>query len=307
MYVVETKNLVKKYDQNTAVDSISIKINKGDSFGLLGPNGAGKSTTINMLCGLLTPTSGEVYIMGDSINKMKNKMGYVPQSLAIYNEFTAYENLSFFGQLYKIKGDKLKTNIDNVLEFTGLLDAKNKKAKTFSGGMLRRLNIACSLVHQPEIVIMDEPTVGIDPQSRNHIMSAIKKMKEKGVTIIYTSHYMEEVETLCDKIAIIDNGKVITEGTKAELKALVTDKDTLDITVDDPNKVDFDKLNNIRKVSGVHLDEFSIQVTSEKGANNLNEILNCIMESGARTSNIGYKEVNLETVFLALTGKKLRD
>lgn len=307
MYVLEIKDLVKKYGGNTAVDGINIQITKGEIFGLLGPNGAGKSTTINMICGLLTPTAGEVSIMGENIEKMKNKIGYVPQSLAVYNEFTAYENLDFFGRLYQVKGNTLKKNIDNALNFTGLLDAKNKRAKTFSGGMLRRLNIACALVHEPEIVIMDEPTVGIDPQSRNHIMSAIKQMNKNGVTVIYTSHYMEEVEALCDRVAIIDNGKVITQGTKSELKALVTDKDTLDITVDNPDKVDYEKIKRIRGVSNVYLDDHNIQITSEKGSKNLNEIMNCIMESGVNTSNIGYKEVNLESVFLSLTGKKLRD
>jgi ABC-2 type transport system ATP-binding protein len=307
MNVVEIRDLVKKYGQNTAVNGINLEIEKGEIFGLLGPNGAGKSTTINMICGLLTPSSGEVSIMGENIEKMKNKLGYVPQSLAVYNGFSAYENLKFFGKLYQIKGSRLKKNIDNALEFTGLLETKNKKAKTYSGGMLRRLNIACALVHEPEIVIMDEPTVGIDPQSRNHIMSAIKRMNENGVTIIYTSHYMEEVEALCDKIAIMDNGKVIAQGTKAQLKELVTDKDALEIAVDEPHKVDIDKIRGIRGVCSVHIVDSSIQVTSDKGANNLNDILKCIMASGVRTSNIGYKEVNLETVFLSLTGRKLRD
>jgi len=307
MNVVEIKDLVKRYGNNTAVNGINLKIEKGEIFGLLGPNGAGKSTTINMICGLLTPTSGEISILGGNIEKMKDKLGYVPQSLAVYNEFSAYENLRFFGKLYKVTGSRLKKNIDDALQFTGLLETKDKKAKTYSGGMLRRLNIACALIHEPAIVIMDEPTVGIDPQSRNHIMSAIKKMNEKGVTIIYTSHYMEEVEALCDKIAIMDNGKIIAQGTKAQLKEIVTDKDTLDITVDKPDKVDTDKLGSIKGVSSVHMDEFNIQVTSEKGANNLNDILMCIMQNGVRTSNIGYKEANLETVFLSLTGKKLRD
>ncbi|WP_346836040.1 ABC transporter ATP-binding protein [Paenibacillus polymyxa] len=307
MFIVETEDLVKRFGQHTAVDGVNLGIEEGKIFGLLGPNGAGKSTTINMICGLVSPSSGEVTLLGENIEKNKSRMGYVPQNYALYNDFTAYENLAFFGRLYKISGSALKQNINDALEFTGLLDVKNKKAKTFSGGMLRRLNIACALVHKPLVMIMDEPTVGIDPQSRNHIMDSIKKLNENGVTVIYTSHYMEEIEALCDQIAIMDYGKIITQGSKKELKDLVTDKVTLDIVVNDQSKVDLNKIKEIAGVSSVFSNDRSVQITSEKDTDNLNEILGCLLANGVRATNIGYKEVTLETVFLSLTGGKLRD
>ncbi len=307
MYMIETKDLVKKFDNTVAVDGVSLKIQEGDIFGLLGPNGAGKSTTINMICDLLTPTSGEILIQGNKIGTMKNTIGYIPQSLAVYNEFTAYENLRFFGQIYNVRGKELNKNINDALEFTGLTEVRNKKAKTFSGGMLRRLNIACALVHRPQIVIMDEPTVGIDPQSRNHIMNAIRKMNEENVTVVYTSHYMEEIEILCNNISIIDGGKVIANGTKEELRNLITDKDTLSISVDNLYHIDVEELKKIKGVADVRVEDMNLEITSQKNSYNLNELLRYILDKGVRASNIGYKEVTLETVFLSLTGKKLRD
>lgn len=307
MYMIETKELIKKFDDTIAVNGVNLKINEGDIFGLLGPNGAGKSTTINMICDLITPTSGKILIEGKNIDTMKKEIGYVPQSLAIYNEFTAYENLKFFGQIYNIKGSELQKNIAEALEFTGLTDVKNRKAKTFSGGMLRRLNIACALVHKPRIVIMDEPTVGIDPQSRNHIMDAIRKMNANNVTIVYTSHYMEEIEVLCNNISIIDGGKVIASGTKEELRNLITDKDTLSISVDNLSPINVEDIKKLAGVVDVRIEDMRLEITSQKNSGNLNNILQYILDKDVKASNIGYKAVTLETVFLSLTGKKLRD
>lgn len=223
--VLRLEGLIKKYDNRAVVDSLSLDIRKGEIFGLLGPNGAGKSTTMNMICSLLKPTAGNISLFGMDIKKdakkIKNKIGYIPQDLAIYDNLKAWENVELFTSLYGLKGNERKKAIDESLDFVGLLDRKNSFAKTFSGGMKRRLNIACALGHKPELLIFDEPTVGIDPQSRNFILEKIKKANENGTTVLYTSHYMEEVEAICTRVAIMDNGKIIACGTTDELKNLV--------------------------------------------------------------------------------------
>lgn len=233
MCLVKIENLVKRYDKNTAVKGISFEINKGEVFGLLGPNGAGKSTTISMLSGLLKPTEGKILIDGKDTSKnsmaAKNAIGLVPQDIALYPTLTANENLYFWGRMYNLSGKLLKERVSEVLEIAGLEDRKNETIKSYSGGMKRRINIAAALLHHPKILIMDEPTVGIDPQSRNHILESVKKLNSEGITIIYTSHYMEEIEYLCTRIGIVDNGKLIAIGTKDELKKSVdADKPTLE-------------------------------------------------------------------------------
>lgn len=311
MKAIEVKDLVKKYDDNIAVDNISLSIEEGEIYGILGSNGAGKSTAISLICSLLFPNSGEIKILGEDIRKnsisIKRNIGLVPQNIALYRQFTAYENVKFFGELYGLRGKRLKEAIDNALEFTGLLDIKKKKAEKFSGGMLRRLNIACAIVHNPKILIMDEPTVGIDPQSRNNIMQAVKKLNENGVTIIYTTHYMEEAEALCSKIAIIDKGKIIVEGNKEELKDIVSDKKILNIGVDNIYKVDLESLRNIEGVIDISVDNNNINITSSKDVNNLSKIIKEISNEDLKINDLGFKEITLETVFLSLTGKKLRD
>lgn len=311
MKVIEIKDLVKKYDDVIAVDNINLSIEEGEIYGILGPNGAGKSTTISLICSLLFPTSGEIKVFGEDIRKnlkgIKKYLGLVPQNIALYKDFTAYENVKFFGELYGLRGKKLNEAIDNALEFTGLLDVKKKKAEKFSGGMLRRLNIACAIVHRPKILIMDEPTVGIDPQSRNNIMQAVKKLNKEGVTIIYTTHYMEEAESLCSKIAIIDKGKIIVEGTKEELKEIVSDKKIFSVGVDDIYKVNIETLRNIEGVLDVSIDNNNVIITSAKELNNISEIIKEIATEDLKINDLGFKEITLETVFLSLTGKKLRD
>lgn len=311
MKVIKIKDLVKKYGDFIAVDNVSLDINEGEIYGLLGPNGAGKSTTISILCGILKSTRGEVEVLGEDINngKFQNKklMGLVPQNIALYDDYSAYENIKFFGSLYGLRGKKLEEKINKALEFTGLVDVKDKRAKTFSGGMLRRLNIACAIVHEPKIIIMDEPTVGIDPQSRNHILESVRKLNEEGATIIYTSHYMEEIETICSKIAIIDHGKVIVEGTKDELKNIVSDKRTLELQVEDIDKVNLREVKAIKGVTEVIIDEEKLIINSCKEVNNLDKIITYFTEKEMKIKDIGYKEINLETVFLSLTGRKLRD
>ncbi len=235
--VLKLNGLSKKFDGKTVVDHISLDIKEGEIFGLLGPNGAGKSTTLNMVCSLLKPTSGSIEAFGmnaaKSMNKIKSRIGYIPQELAIHGNLKAWENVELFTSLYGIKGKAFKAAINDSLEFVGLLDKRNSFSKTFSGGMKRRLNIACAIGHKPDLMIFDEPTVGIDPQSRNFILEKIKEANNNGATVIYTSHYMEEVEAICTRIAIMDNGRIIATGTREELVALVTDDPNSNITLEE--------------------------------------------------------------------------
>ena len=223
--ILKTKDLTKKYGNRIVVDNLNLEIEEGEVFGLLGPNGAGKSTTMNMICGIVKPTLGEVDFLGKDFKKNRKELckqlGYIPQQLAIHGNLKAWENVELFTSLYGIKGNELAKTIDESLEYVGLLDKRNDYAKTFSGGMKRRLNIACAIGHDPKLLIFDEPTVGIDPQSRNFILERIKESNENGATVIYTSHYMEEVEAICTRIAIMDNGKIIAIGTSEELKKMV--------------------------------------------------------------------------------------
>ena len=227
--ILKTTDLTKKYNNKVVVDNLNIEIKKGEIFGLLGPNGAGKSTTMNMICSIVRPTAGEIQLLGKNPWKQKrdvlHKIGYIPQELAIHGNLKAWENVELFTSLYGIKGQKLKNAVNESLEYVGLLERKQEFAKNFSGGMKRRLNIACALGHNPELLIFDEPTVGIDPQSRNFILDKIKESNRKGATVLYTSHYMEEVEAICTRIAIMDNGKIIACGTSQELKKLVNGGD----------------------------------------------------------------------------------
>lgn len=227
--ILKTTDLMKKYNNKVVVDNLNIEIRKGEIFGLLGPNGAGKSTTMNMICSIVRPTAGEIDLFGKNPRKQKKdviyKIGYIPQELAIHGNLKAWENVELFTSLYGIKGQQLKNAVNESLEYVGLSECKQEFAKNFSGGMKRRLNIACALGHNPELLIFDEPTVGIDPQSRNFILDKIKESNKKGATVIYTSHYMEEVEAICTRIAIMDNGKIIACGTGEELKKLVSGED----------------------------------------------------------------------------------
>ncbi len=225
--ILKTTDLSKKYDNKTVVEALNLEIYKGEIFGLLGPNGAGKSTTMNMICSIVKPTTGSVHLLGKDTWKQKKdiicQIGYIPQELAIHGNLKAWENVELFTSLYGIKGKELKQAVDHSLEYVGLSENRNEFASKFSGGMKRRLNIACAIGHKPALLIFDEPTVGIDPQSRNFILEKIKESNGNGATVIYTSHYMEEVEAICSRIAIMDNGKIIACGTSEELKKLVSD------------------------------------------------------------------------------------
>ncbi|WP_027634465.1 ABC transporter ATP-binding protein [Clostridium hydrogeniformans] len=311
MKVLEIKDLLKRFQDLVAVDNINLSVNEGEIYGLLGPNGAGKSTIINLICGLLRKDKGQILVLGkDSIkeqNFVKKNIGIVPQDIAIYMELTAYENVSFFGSLYGLRGKELKEKSMEALRFVGLEDKAKEYPKKFSGGMKRRLNIACAIVHTPKLIIMDEPTVGIDPQSRNHILNSIRKLNGDGCTIIYTTHYMEEVEALCSKAAIIDHGKVIAEGTLEDLKTLVTDVSTVNIGIDDTSNCNEEEIKAIKGVLDVSIDESLVSISSKKEVNNLDKLIGYFINNNIKILSVETKAPNLETVFLSLTGRKLRD
>ncbi|AGF54310.1 ABC transporter ATP-binding protein [Clostridium saccharoperbutylacetonicum] len=309
MKMLEIKKLYKDYGNHIAVDGIDLKIEKGQIYGILGPNGAGKSTTIGMICGLIKKTSGEIIYEEETnkIRKWKENIGIVPQDFAVYWDLTAEDNISFFCSLYGFKGEELIKRTNRTLDFVGLTEVKNKKASEFSGGMKRRLNIGCAIAHSPKLIIMDEPTVGIDPQSRNHILESVKRLREEGATIIYTSHYMQEVDDICDRIAVIDNGHIIAEGTSEELKELIQNKNNLIVSV--AKRIDGleEKLKEITGVEKVIFLDNEYKISTLKSSNLITSIVAAISENGGDIKNIINEEPSLETVFLALTGKNLRE
>ena len=309
MYILQIENLHKSYDKFEAIKGIDLNIKKGDIYGLLGPNGAGKSTLIKTITGLEKMTSGKIIFEESeiSINKYKKNIGLLPQDIALYLDFTAKENVTFFCSLYGYRGKDLKERVDKALEFVGLLDVKNKKAKEFSGGMKRRLNMACAIAHNPRLIIMDEPTVGIDPLSRNHILDSVKKLNEQGSTIIYTSHYMEEVEELCNNISIIDRGKVIASGSKEYLKSNLVDYNVYTIQLKSNLYNIKNYISKIEGVKNVVIEDKEIQCYYSKDINILQKLINTISNHGGVIDNIKNEIPTLESVFLTLTGKSLRD
>ncbi|PRS15244.1 ABC transporter ATP-binding protein [Bacillus paralicheniformis] len=311
MNVLEIHHLTKKFGDFVAVDNISLSIEEGEIFGLLGANGAGKSTTIHMISSLLRSNEGEILILGKNIAKhrkfAKMNIGIVPQDLAIYEDLTAYENVKFFAGLYGLRGSHLHNRVEEALQFVGLSDKHKSFPKNFSGGMKRRLNIACAIAHRPKLIIMDEPTVGIDPHSRNYILESVKKLNAMGCTIIYTSHYMEEVEEICTRIAIVDHGKIIAEGTKEQLKSIITNTKDIQVVLKSAENIDIGELKTISGVEAAVLEDNTLKINSDAGVNNLNQIIEKLMKNGAEIRSLEEKAPNLETVFLTLTGRQLRD
>jgi ABC-2 type transport system ATP-binding protein len=311
MSIIEVKNLTKRFNDKLVIDNVSLNIEKGEIFGLLGPNGAGKSTLINLVVGLIKGDNGDVLVGGHSINKnpikVREQIGVVPQEIALFEALNAKDNLEYWGGLYGLRGAKLKSRIDEAIEIAGLEGHLKKKIKTYSGGMKRRLNVVAAMMHHPEILIMDEPTVGVDPQSRNHIFQVVKEMnKNYNTTVIYTSHYMEEVEHLCSNIFIMDLGKEVAFGTKEQLKRMVQDDRVFRITANgDLNSLMFNLKKN-SKIRGIEKENESLKIIASSELN-LNEILGEIQTSNIQIKNLGIDEPSLEEVFLTLTGKKLRD
>ncbi|PWA07135.1 export ABC transporter ATP-binding protein [Pueribacillus theae] len=310
--MLEAIRLSKFFKGKKAVQDVNLYLDNGESVGLLGPNGAGKSTTISMISTLLKPTSGEIKLNGvNTIEKpgeIRKILGVVPQELALYQELSAYENLKFFGSIYKMKGKELEKSIRKVLEIVGLEDRQKDVVKTFSGGMKRRLNIAAALLHQPQILILDEPTVGIDPQSRNHILETVRRLNEKdGTTILYTSHYMEEVEQLCDRVYIMDHGEIIAAGTKAELLSILSTEDTIKLELsrmDEAFAEHVKTIDGIRKVEASHL---QMKIIAKKGSNLISELVHLADQHHMQIINFHTETPSLEDVFLHLTGRTLRN
>ncbi len=305
--MLEISNISKKYKQLLAVNHISFRINEGEFYGLLGPNGAGKTTTIHMISAILPPDEGNILADGKDIyrnkGEVKMKMGIVPQEIALYDEMHALDNLLFWGSLYHVKGAQAKQKAENLLEWVGLADRKKDLIKTYSGGMKRRINIACALMHDPAVIIMDEPTVGIDPQSRNKIYDLLDELHKNGKTILYTTHYMAEAERLCDRIGIIDKGNLIAEGTLDELKKQNQMEEIVVITYN--NEFLSPVFNGYKMEHDPEKKEIII------ASRNLNSDLPLLVKHCADThiqiQNIDIRSTNLETIFLHLTGRQLRD
>lgn len=310
--IVEVDGLVKRFGDLTAADGVSFSIARGEIFGLLGPNGAGKTTTISMLSCLLAPDGGDATVAGHSILTdsigVRRALGVVPQEIALYPTLTAAENLRFWGRMYGLAGTALEDAVAYGLETAGLADKARVRVETFSGGMKRRINIAAGILHRPQVLLMDEPTVGIDPQSRNHILDTVRELNREGMTVVYTSHYMEEVEALCDRVAIVDHGRVIALGTLEELRALVGDEDRIRIALSEGGEDD--ALAAVRGVAGVsraELAEGTLDVLTPEAALVLGAIVEAIGTAGAHLRSVEVVEPDLESVFLHLTGRGLRD
>jgi len=313
---ISVNKLTKKYGDTTAVDNLSFSVTKGEIFGFLGPNGAGKTTTLNVISTLSDFDRGEVKIAGYDVVKdefkIKGLLGVVPQEIALFAGLTAVENVALFASLYGLRGAALKEAVNDALEFVGLADARKKRVKNMSGGMQRRLNIACGVAHKPELIIMDEPTVGVDARSRDHILGAIKALREGGATIIYTSHYMPEVQEIADRIAIIDKGRLAAIGTERELLEYVTDRKSIVVGVDGRGVADVEAVaGDIRMLAGVkraHYDaeRDEIMIDVDLATPNISPILKAIMDRGLAIRELSEEAISLETTFLALTGTDLR-
>ncbi|MGF7046507.1 ABC-2 type transport system ATP-binding protein [Paenibacillus sp. DS2015] len=305
------KDIIKRYKQFLALDHMNFSIEEGEIFGLLGPNGAGKTTIINIMSGLTGYDEGEVRFMGKEISRhemeVKRELGIVPQDIALFEDLTAEENLDYFGRLYGLRGILLKERIDEALTFTGLSDRRKDRPKGFSGGMKRRLNIACAILHHPKLIIMDEPTVGIDPQSRNHIMQSIRRLNEMGSTIIYTSHYMKEVEEICSRIAIVDHGRIMALGTLEELTALVSTEEKLVIELSSINYTVVDKIKGIPGIRECLIRDNQLDVIGKKGGHHVSRIIQIALEAEVEVLSLTVEKPSLEDVFLTLTGRSLRD
>ena len=307
--MISVLNLSKKYDSVHALKGVSFEIKEGEFFGLLGPNGAGKTTTISIMSTLLEPNEGSVNIAGFDLKKdpteCKKNIGVVPQEIALYNELSAYSNLMFWGSLYNVPKEELKMRIDETLKLFGLYERRNDKVKTYSGGMKRRINIASALLHKPKVLFMDEPTVGIDPQSRNLIFEVLEKLHKEGMTIVYTTHYMEEAERFCDRIGIIDNGTIVAQGTLEKLKSLGKIRETIVVAFTNLSDSLYEKIS--AEWEGSTRTDSVIHFISSDVKRDLSVIVLKCSQVGLNISRIDIQKVNLETIFLSLTGKQLRD
>ena len=309
--VVKVDGLVKRYDKVVALDYLDLQVEEGEIFGLLGPNGSGKTTAINCILSLLKYDKGRIEIfgkkMGPNAYDIKKDIGIIMQNVAVFDELTVYENISYFCGLYIKNREEVKKLTKEAIRFVSLEDYKNFYPKKLSGGLLRRLNIACGIVHKPKLIILDEPTVAVDPQSRNKILEGIKKLNEEGATIIYTSHYMEEVEQICSNIAIIDKGRVIAKGTKDDLKAMISVGEKIQVEVFHMEEKILEELRKLPNVYSVEYGENLLEIKSKKGKNNLVSVLEFMQRMNINFGKIITEVPTLNDVFLEITGKELRD
>ena len=309
--IIEVKNLTKSYKNKIAVDNLTFNVKKGEILGLLGPNGSGKTTTINSILSLLNFDKGLIKIYGKEMNTdaydIKEKIGVIFQEVAVFEELTVYDNIDYFCGLYITDKEKRKKYINDAIKLTGLENFKKYYPKQLSGGLLRRLNIACGIAHKPSIIFLDEPTVAVDPQSRNNILSGIKKLSNDGATIIYTTHYMEEAESICDRIIILDNGKIIASGTTDELKKLSNIEEKITVELNSISNNDIDKLSKFKQIRNISYKDSLLIITYSKGNDNLGKLTSFLKENSISYNKIYSERPSLNDVFLELTGKDLRD
>lgn len=309
--VVEIKNLVKRYGELVALDHFNLEIKEGEIFGLLGPNGSGKTTTIHCLLSLLQYDKGEIKIFGEEMSpdnyKVKRDIGVIMQNVAVFQTLTVEENIDYFCGLYVKDRKKRKELVDEAISFVGLEDFRTFYPKKLSGGLLRRLNIACGIAHKPKLIILDEPTVAVDPQSRNHILEGIKRLNQEGATIIYTTHYMEEVEQICSRIAIMDKGSCVAIGTKEELKAMVKTGEKVEVEVEQLSEADLAEIRQLPHIFNLQYEDRIMKASFTKGKHNLIHLLDYFKEKNIMFGRVSSTFPTLNDVFLEITGKELRD
>lgn len=309
--IIEVKNLTKEYKNLKAVNNLSFVVKEGEILGLLGPNGSGKSTTINCLLSLLNYSKGDIKIFGKTMKpsayELKRKIGVVFQEIAVFEELNVYDNIDYFCGLYIEDKKTRKQYIEDAIKLVGLENYKKFYPKQLSGGLLRRLNIACGVAHKPKLIFLDEPTVAVDPQSRNNILDGIRQLRDDGATIVYTTHYMEEVEILCDRIIILDKGSILASGTTEELKELVSIEEKITVETEGISSKQLEEINGLKNVDTIIYSNNTLLITYKKGKNNLGEIIDYLKDNKIKYSKIFSERPTLNDVFLELTGKELRD
>lgn len=309
--MIQVEQLRKVFGEITAVDGISFQAHPGEIFGLLGPNGAGKTTTLSCICALLTPTSGRISVNGHDVVRngveARRALGVVPQELALYEDLSAKENLEYWGGAWGMRNPQLRSRVQEVLEATGLLDRSKEPVKRFSGGMKRRLNFACGILHNPKLLLLDEPTVGVDPQSRVRLLELVREQARLGACVLYTTHYMEEAESLCDRLAIIDHGRIIAQASMAELRAMAGERDLLRLTGSFQPIAIREALHQVDEVEILQADESVLALSVRNASGRLPQLFSILHASGAEIRDTVLRQPTLESLFIKLTGKELRE